>query len=103
MKIFTTLLFLVFTLATASFGGVVAGSYDIASVRDASTLETRVIEDWHPWAKDAAVRQKLVEITVCEWWPGQKVRLPVTLFAPASGGPCKNVIVGNCGVDLKAA
>ena len=69
----------------------------MASVRDASTLETRVIEDWHPWGKDTGIRQKLIEITVCEWWPGQKVRLPVTLLAPETGGPCKNVIIGQCG------
>ena len=82
---------------------VVAGRYDMATVRDVSTLETRVIEDWHPWPKDAAVRQKLVEITVGEWWPGQKVRLPVTFLAPTAGGPCRNLIVGNAGADLKAA
>lgn len=97
-------LFLSLTLlAAAARAEVAAGRYDMAAVRDLSTLETRVVEDWHPWAKDAAVRQKLVEITVCEWWPGQKVRLPVTLLAPASGAPCRNVIVGNAGVDLKAA
>jgi len=82
---------------------VVAGCYDMAQVRDTSTLETRVIEDWHPWGKDTGIRQKLIEITVCEWWPGQKVRLPVTLLAPESGGPCKNLIVDNAGVQLKAA
>src|SRR5947208_3395949 len=81
---------------------ITAGSYDMPAARDASTLETRVIEDWHPWAKDASVRQKLIEITVCEWWPGQKVRLPVTLIAPAAGGPCQNVVVGNAGAELKA-
>src|SRR5437867_4388574 len=83
-------------------GEVRAGHYDMAEVRDASTLETRVIEDWHPWGKDTDVRQKLIEINVCEWWPGQKVRLPVTLIAPAKGGPCKNVIVANSGTQLKA-
>jgi hypothetical protein len=82
---------------------VVAGHYEMSEVRDAGTLETRVVEDWHAWAKDAAVRQKLIEITVCEWWPGQKVRLPVTLIAPVAGEPCRNVIVGNAGVELKAA
>lgn len=97
------LLFLSFGLSATAQAKVVAGSYDLTAVRDLDTLETRVIEDWHPWAKDAAVRQKLVEITVCEWWPGQKVRLPVTLIAPSAGGPCKNVVVGNAGVDLKAA
>lgn len=90
-------------LAAASHAEVVAGRYDMAAARDASTLETRVIEEWHPWAKDAAVKQKLIEINVGEWWPGQKVRLPVTLLAPSSGEPCRNVIVGNTGVDLKAA
>lgn len=75
----------------------------MAMVRDVATLETRVIEDWHPWVKDAGIRQKLIEITVCEWWPGQKVRLPVTLLALVTGGPCRNVIVGNTGVELKAA
>ena len=81
---------------------MVIGKYDMASVRDASTLETRVVEDWHPWGNDTNIRQKLIEITICDWWPGQKVRLPVTLLAPASGGPCKNVIVANTALALKA-
>ena len=75
----------------------------MTSVRDASTLETRVLEEWHPWEKDPTVRQKLVEITVCEWWSGQKVRLPLTFLAPATGGPCGNLLVGNTGMALKAA
>ena len=75
----------------------------MASACDASTLETKVLQDWHPWGKDTGIRQKLIEITVCAWWPGQKVRLPVTLLAPETGAPCKNLIVGNAGVDLKAA
>ncbi len=82
---------------------IIAGHYDMAAVRDASTLETRVIEDWHPFGKDTSIKQKLVEVTVCEWWPGQKVRLPVTMLAPASGGPCKYVIIDNAAVQLKAA
>ena len=99
------LAFLCLSLAcsTGAFAKITAGSYDMTAARDASTLETRVIEDWHPWAKDASVQQKLIEITVCEWWPGQKVRLPVTLIAPAAGGACKNVIVANAGAELKAA
>ncbi len=51
---------------------VVAGHYDMAALRDPSTLETKVIEDWHPLGKDTGIRQKFIEITVCEWWPGQK-------------------------------
>jgi hypothetical protein len=103
MKLLPILCLSLFCAGATLRAGVIAGHYDMAAVRDTSTLETRVIEDWHPWAKDAAIKQKLVEITVCEWWPGQKVRLPVTLIAPASGGPVKNLIVGNAGVDLKAA
>lgn len=75
----------------------------MASVRDPATLETQVIEDWHTSAKEPGIRQKLVEITVCEWWPGQKVRLPVTFSAPVAGGPCKQVIIGNQGLVKKAA
>ncbi|HSH93857.1 MAG TPA: hypothetical protein VK968_06910 [Roseimicrobium sp.] len=79
-----------------------AGRYNMAEVRDASTLETRVLEDWHPWGKETGIRQKLVEINLGEWWPGQKVRLPVTFLAPVAGGPCRNVIIANSGNQLKA-
>ncbi|MEO6741477.1 MAG: PhoPQ-activated protein PqaA family protein [Chthoniobacteraceae bacterium] len=103
MKIITSFFLALAFFPAALSAEVVAGRYDMAQVRDTSTLETRVIEDWHPWGKDTGIRQKLVEITVCEWWPGQKVRLPVTLLAPEKGGPCKNVIVDNSGVQLKAA
>ncbi len=76
---------------------ITPAAYDLPAIRDASTLETRVIQDWRPAPRDAAIRQKLIEITACEWWPGQKVRLPVTLNAPAAGGPCRTVIIGNMG------
>ncbi len=72
----------------------------MASVRDASTLETRVIEDWKPLAKDPTLRSKLVEITVCEWWPGQKVRLPVAMLAPADK-VCTNVLIENMALAPK--
>lgn len=97
--LFLTVIFCV----TTSRAEVIAGRYDVAAIRDPSTLETRVVEDWKPLPSDSSIRQKLIEVTMCEWWPGQKVRLPVTLTAPASGGPCKNVIVGNAGLQLKAA
>lgn len=76
------------------------GHYDLASVRDAATLETRVIADWQPLAQDATLRAKLVEITVCEWWPGQKVRLPVAMLAPV-GKVCTNVLIENMGLAPK--
>lgn len=81
---------------------IIQGTFDLASIRDTTTLETKVILDWHPNPKDAAIRQKLVEITVCEWWPGMKVRLPVTMLAPATG-VCTNVVIENTGLQLKPA
>lgn len=80
--------------------GITVGRYDMASVRDTSTLETRVIEDWKPLAKDPTLRAKVVEITICEWWPGQKVRLPVAMLAPV-GRTCSNVLIENMGLAPK--
>jgi len=79
---------------------ITIGRYDMASVRDASTLETRVIEDWRPVAKDPTLRSKVVEITVCEWWPGQKVRLPVAMLAPADR-VCTNLLIENMALAPK--
>src|SRR6478736_6661070 len=78
-------------------------AFDLTAIRDGSTLETRVVEDWKPAAREPSIRQKLIEITVCEWWPRQKVRLPVTLNAPVAGGLCRNVIVANMGLGLRSA
>ena len=83
---------------------IIPASFDLEAIRDPGTLEIEVLQDWKPAAKVKDVRQKLIEITVCEWWPGQKVRLPVTLCAPDSGkGPCENMIVANMGLAPKAA
>ena len=92
-----------FLLSIVSAGAdIIIGKFDMAAVRDTTTLETKVIADWHPNPKDAAIRQKLVEITVCEWWPGMKVRLPVTMLAPSTG-VCTNVLIENTGLQLKPA
>ncbi|MCB1092313.1 MAG: hypothetical protein KDL87_12330, partial [Verrucomicrobiae bacterium] len=83
---------------------IVPATFDLDAIRDVGSLETKVLQDWKPAAKVKGIRQKLIEITVCEWWPGQKVRLPVTLCAPDPGkGPCENVIVANMGLAPKAA
>lgn len=78
-------------------------TFDVEAIRDPSTLETKVLQDWQPSPKLEGIRQKLVEITVCEWWPGQKVRLPVTFCAPVVGGPCRNVLLVNMGLSPKLA
>ena len=81
----------------------VEGLFNLPEIRDTSTLETKVIQDWKPMKGDPEVRQKLIEITVCEWWPEQKVRLPVTLSAPANGKICTNLLVANQGLAPKTA
>ena len=92
-----------FLLSIASAcADITIGRFDMAAVRDTTTLETKIIEDWHANPKDGSIRQKLVEITVCEWWPGMKVRLPVTFLAPATG-VCTNVLIENTGLQLKPA
>ncbi len=100
MKTYLVIIVLLMSVPPA-IAEVKPASFDLASIRDLSTLEPHVVQDWKPAPKDPSIRQKLVEITVCEWWPGQKVRLPVTLNAPVSGGPCRNVIIGNMGLALR--
>ncbi|MHC4994313.1 MAG: hypothetical protein ACYTGQ_04580 [Planctomycetota bacterium] len=51
-------------------------------ILDESTLETKTLQDWHPVG---ATRQKLIEINVAEWWPGQDYRIPVRMIVPLEG------------------
>ncbi|WP_395739077.1 PhoPQ-activated protein PqaA family protein [Prosthecobacter sp.] len=99
---FAVFLAALLSAAVCAHADIISGGFDMAAIRDTSTLETQVIMDWQTNPKDAAIRQKLVEITVCEWWPGMKVRLPVTMLAPATG-VCTNVIIENTGLQLKPA
>jgi len=100
MRTFNYCLLFLFSLNSAS---AETELFDLKAIRDSSTLEAKVIHDWKLSKKIPAIRQKLIEITVCEWWQGQKVRLPVTLNAPADGSPCKNVLVVNMGLAPKTA
>ena len=77
--------------------------FDLDAIRDARTLETTVIQDWKPSARDKGVLQKLIEVTICEWWVGQKVRIPITFNVPADRLPCTNVLVMNMGLGAKPA
>lgn len=100
MKRLPVLLAFIICAIQPTWAEITVGRYDMASVRDASTLEPRVIEDWKPLPKDPALRSKLVEITVCEWWPGQKVRLPVAMLAPVDK-VCTNVLIENMALAPK--
>ena len=54
-------------------------------MRDATTLETRVIEDWHLVDGTPPTRQKYMTIRVGEFWPGKEYRVPVRFIVPAVG------------------
>jgi hypothetical protein len=56
--------------------------FNTEEILDESTLETKILEDWHPVG---ATRQKLIEINVADWWPGQDYRIPVRLVVPLEG------------------
>ncbi len=86
-----------------SLAEITSATFDVPAIRDLSTLETKVLQEWQPMRQIPGVKQKLIEITICEWWPGQKVRLPVTLCAPDSPKSCENVLVTNMGLGLKPA
>lgn len=89
------LLVVVAALRLFASPGHSAPLFDAGAIRDRSTLEIKVLQDWKLYPRDKSIRQKLIEITVCEWWPGQKVRLPVTLNAPAKGTVCRNLVIAN--------
>ncbi len=79
-------------LLSRACADVTPATLDLMAIRDTATLETKVIQDWQPVAKVKGVKQKQIEITVCEWWPRQKVRMPVTFYAPDAGLPCSNIV-----------
>lgn len=60
-----------------------ADIFDLDAIRDSSTLEIEVLQDWHPVSGPVETRQKLVTINVGEIWPGQDYRLPVRMVVPA--------------------
>jgi len=56
--------------------------FDMEQIRDALTLETEVIDDWHQVGGEVPTRQKFMTIRVGELWPGQDYRVPVRLIVP---------------------
>ena len=57
--------------------------FDMDAIRDSSTLEIEVVQDWRTVPGPVMTRQKLVTINVGEIWPGQDYRLPVRMVVPA--------------------
>lgn len=58
------------------------GIFDKAEILAVDSLDVRVIDDWHVDSIDGTTRQKLIDISVAEWWPGQDFRVPVRLIVP---------------------
>ncbi|MCH8949924.1 MAG: hypothetical protein IIB87_06060 [Chloroflexi bacterium] len=59
--------------------------FDPVEFLDESTLDVVVLDDWHVDTVNGTTRQKLIEINVAEWWPGQDFRMPVRLIVPLDG------------------
>ena len=71
---------LLLCLSTPAFGMKV---FDMEEIRDPSTLQIKVLQDWRKVQGPIATRQKLVSINVGDLWPGQEYRVPVRMVVPA--------------------
>lgn len=58
--------------------------FDMNAIRDPSTLEIEVLQDWHSVKGQVTTRQKLVTIKVGGLWQGQDYRVPVRMVVPAN-------------------
>jgi hypothetical protein len=59
--------------------------FNTEEILDESTLDIKILEDWHVDEVTGSTRQKLIEINVAEWWPGQDYRIPVRMIVPLKG------------------
>ena len=58
--------------------------FDMEEIRNPSTLEIKVLQDWHKVKGLIETRQKLVTINVGDLWSGQEYRVPVRMVAPTN-------------------
>ena len=77
-------LMIVVTSATAlaEDSGVKYDLFNTEEILDESTLDIKILQDWHVDEVTGTTRQKLIEINVAEWWPGQDYRIPVRMIVP---------------------
>jgi hypothetical protein len=57
--------------------------YDMKKIMDESTLDVKVIKNWHLVKGKIDTRQKHITINVGEFWPGKNYRIPVRFVVPA--------------------
>ena len=71
---------------TIAFAGALDATerplFKTEEILDEGTLDIKILQDWYPVG---ATRQKLIEINVAEWWPGQDYRIPVRMIVPIEG------------------
>ena len=79
MKLFLVVCFFAGLLSLQS-----APLFNMAKMLDASTLDVKVLKDWHSVRGDVATRQKLISIRVGELMPGKEYRVPVRMIVPAN-------------------
>ena len=65
--------------------GMNCDMFNIEEILDESTLDIKTLKDWHVDEVTGTTRQKLIEINVAEWWPGQDYRIPVRMIVPLEG------------------
>jgi len=82
-KTTTFLAFLCLSFSCTLLMAEEAPLYDHKAIRDASTLDVKVLQDWHVVKGTVPTRQKLVTINVGEIWEGQDYRVPVRMIVPA--------------------
>ncbi len=66
--------------------------YDMEQIKDVSLLELKVLQEWHPVETTPRTRQKIVEITLCDFENGRKVRIPVTYVVPDTKQACPFIV-----------
>jgi poly(3-hydroxybutyrate) depolymerase len=73
------------TLAFATTLNAADSLFSAEEILDESTLDIKILQDWHVDEVTGSTRQKLIEINVAEWWPGQDYRIPVRMIVPLKG------------------
>ncbi|MHC4702344.1 MAG: hypothetical protein ACYTFQ_17390, partial [Planctomycetota bacterium] len=69
----------------AEDSGMKCNMFNIEEILDENTLDIKTLQDWHVDEVTGLTRQKLIEINVAEWWPGQDYRIPVRMIVPLEG------------------
>jgi len=107
-KINSILLFLLCTSAigaqnhthTEENRGTVEPMFNVEEILEESTLGIKILQDWHVDTITGTTRQKLIEINVAEWWPGQDYRIPVRMIVPLKGKAKGFQITGTHTVEI---